>query len=186
MIRTRIARKYGHAVRYTRRVHWVAGSYSFRFGLFRGMGNQISGHVIDTQCNKVMIFIYSSRFVENTDVPHMHTGLVDRLTHLTRYDPLFNRIYTIRHFMARFSQAKSHYTTRITREIPWLYVKFHCENSTVQRVSRVNCTIRGHENSTKLLISRSEINQFALLPMIWRSVWEQLCSALTPLISSFP
>ena len=48
---------------------------------FRGVENQISGHVIDTQCVKVMIFIYSSRFAENTDV--LHTSLVDRLTHLT-------------------------------------------------------------------------------------------------------
>ena len=37
---------------------------------FRGMENQISGHVIDTQRTKVMIFIYSPRFAENTDVPH--------------------------------------------------------------------------------------------------------------------
>ena len=37
-----------------------------------------------------------------------------------------NRICTIRHSIARFSQTKSHDTTRITREIPW-YVKFHCE-----------------------------------------------------------
>ena len=43
-----------------------------------------------------------------------------------RYDPLLNRICTIRHSIARFSQTKSHDTARITREIPW-YVKFHCE-----------------------------------------------------------
>ena len=92
--------------------------------VFRGMENQISGHVIDTQRTKVMIFIYSPRFAENTDVPH--TRHVVRLTHLTRYDPLLNRICTIRHSIARFSQTKSHDTTRITREIPW-YVKFHCE-----------------------------------------------------------
>ena len=91
---------------------------------FRGMENQISGHAIDTQRTKVMIFIYSPRFAENTDVPH--TRHVVRLTHLTRHDPLLNRICTIRHSMARFSQTKSHETTRITREIPW-YVKFHCE-----------------------------------------------------------
>ena len=61
---------------------------------FRGMENQISGHVIDTQHTKVMIFVYSPRFAENTDVPH--TRVVDRLTHLTRHDPSFNRICTIR------------------------------------------------------------------------------------------
>ena len=49
------------------------------------------------------------------------------LTHyMTRYDPPFNRICTIRHSIARFSQKKSHDGTRIRREVPW-YVKFHCE-----------------------------------------------------------
>ena len=48
---------------------------------FRGMENQISGHLIDTQRTKVMIFIYSPRFAENTDV--QHTRHVVRLTHLT-------------------------------------------------------------------------------------------------------
>ena len=45
---------------------------------------------------------------------------------MTRYDPPFNRICTIRHSIARFSQKKSHDGTRIRREVPW-YVKFHCE-----------------------------------------------------------
>ena len=89
---------------------------------FRGMENQISGHVIDTQRTKVMIFIYSPRFAENTDAPR--TRHVVRLTHLTRYDSSLNRICTIRRSIARFSQTKSHGTTRITREIPW-YTAYH-------------------------------------------------------------
>ena len=74
---------------------------------FRGMENQISGHVIDTQRTKVMIFIYSPRFAENTDVPR--TRHVVRLTHLTRYDPLLNRICTIRHSIARFPRYDTYH-----------------------------------------------------------------------------
>ena len=96
---------------------------------FRDMENQISGHVIDKQRTKVMIFIYSPRFAENTDV--LHTRHVVRLTHLTRYDPSLNRICTVRHSIARFSRTKSHDTTRITREIPW-YTAYHAWNSMVR------------------------------------------------------
>ena len=60
----------------TRRVRWVA-RIRIRSDLdfFRGMVIQITGHVIDTQRTKMMIFIYSPRFAENSDVPH--TRLVD-------------------------------------------------------------------------------------------------------------
>ena len=96
---------------------------------YSDLENQISGHVIDTQRTKVMIFNYSPRFAENTDVPH--TRHVVRLTHLTRYDPLLIWICTIRHSIARFSQTKSHDTTRITREISW-YTAYHAWNSMVR------------------------------------------------------
>ena len=86
---------------------------------FQVMENQISRHVIDTQRVKVMILTYFPRFAENTDVPHM--SFVDRLTHLSRHNPSFNR--TVRY--DRFSQTKFHDTTSITREI-LRYVKFHC------------------------------------------------------------
>ena len=103
---------------------------------FRSMENQISGHVIDTQRTKVMI-LFILPDLPKIPTYHIRVMHVVRLTHLTRYDPLLNRICTSRHSIGRFSQTKSHDTTRIPREIPW-YVKFHCEYSTVHRASRVN------------------------------------------------
>ena len=121
MIRTRIFRKYGHTERCldSRHATCTLGDRTrirSDSDFFRGMEIQISGHVIDTRCVKVMIFIYSSRFAENTDVPH--TSLVDRLTHLTRYDPSCNRNCTIRN--ATLDSPKRNSTIRHVS-----CVKFH-------------------------------------------------------------
>ena len=99
MIRTHIFRKYGHTERCrdSRHARCTLGDQTRIHSdsdFFLGMENQISGHVIDTRCFKVIIFIYSSRFAENTNVRHM--SLVDRLTHLTRYDPSCNQNCMIR------------------------------------------------------------------------------------------
>ena len=159
MIRTRIFRKYEHTVRYrdqdTWRVGWVAGSV---FVPIRTFSEAWKIRFPDTPLIRSLPrswYLFILPDLPKIPTYHIRVMHVVRLTHLTRYDPLLNRICTIRHSIARFSQTKPHDTTRITREIPW-YVKFHCQfpcvkfhgtlsfianfhtwNSTVHRVSRV-------------------------------------------------